>query len=122
MPSELLRTASRWLVAARSESKGGGGGGEKPYHEELLGRRILRNLTGLEHHDAVAVHDCVQAVGDGEDAALRKGSLDGLLDQQVGVGVDVGRGLVQNLWEIKQVGRTGQDRSAARKDIRSSIT
>ena len=58
--------------------------------------------------DPVAVHDGVEPVGDGEDGAVEEPLTDGLLDQSVSLGVDVGRGLVQDEDPVLSEHRPGQ--------------
>lgn len=53
------------------------------YQKKIRRRVKFANLPSIENHDAVAAHDGVQTMSNGKHSALRKGSTDGCLDQQV---------------------------------------
>jgi hypothetical protein len=67
-----------------------------PAPEQLCGRIELLELARVQHQDAVAVHDGVQPVRDGEHGAVAERGADGALDERVGCIVHVGGGLVQH--------------------------
>ena len=62
--------------------------------QQMKGAANLRHAPGVHHGHAVAVHDGVQAVRNGDHGAVCKLVADGLLNQRVRVVVDIGRGLV----------------------------
>ena len=66
-------------------------------HLQQFDRRVkLPQLPLVEDHDPVVVHDGVQSVGDGEDAAPGELLPDGGLDQVVSLQVHGCCGLVQD--------------------------
>ena len=65
------------------------------YLQQFIRSVILLELSLVEHHDPVVVHDGVEPVGDGEDRAVRELPPDGGLHQVVRLKVHSRRGLVQ---------------------------
>jgi hypothetical protein len=63
---------------------------------ELLIHALLDDAALVHHHDSVGVPDCGQAMRDNERGAIPHQLLKSLLDSQLSLGVDVGRGLVQD--------------------------
>ena len=51
------------------------------YLQQFIRSVILLELSLVEHHDPVVVHDGVEPVGDGQDAAVGELLPDGRLDQ-----------------------------------------
>ena len=56
----------------------------------------LRHISMVQDNNLVGVPNCGEAVGDDDRGAPLEHSLQGPLYQQLGIGVDVGGGLVQN--------------------------
>jgi len=76
-----------------------------PLADEVLGRAELRDLTLIKHDDAVRVEDGVDAVGDGDDGAVReKGRAQRRLQHAVCLHVHGRRRLVEH----QDVGRCQQ--------------
>ena len=71
--------------------------------EEIARTVVLLELALVEDHDPVVVHDGVESVGDGEDAAPGKLLPDGRLDEVISLQVNSRGGLIQdqNLKTVK---------------------
>ena len=65
----------------------------------------------VHDHHLCRVHDCVEAVGDGNDGAVHKIVANGLLNERVRVVVHVGGGLVQDQHTVRA--SNGQVRTRA---------
>ena len=66
------------------------------YLQQFIRSVILLELSLVEHHDPVVVHDGVEPVGDGQDAAVGELLPDGRLDQIIRLQVNCCCSLVQN--------------------------
>ena len=66
------------------------------YLQQFIRSVILLELSLVEHHDPVVVHDGVEPVGDGQDAAVGELLPDRGLDQVVSFQVDRSGCLVKN--------------------------
>ena len=64
--------------------------------QQLLVSALLQNFAVREHNDVVRVLNGGQAVSHNEHSAHRAHLFQRILDQQLGLGVDVGGGLVQD--------------------------
>ncbi|KAF0715010.1 Aste57867_3609 [Aphanomyces stellatus] len=59
-------------------------------------RVVLDNIAVVQDQNAVAVDDRVQPMGDREHGHVLETLFDGLLDEAIGLQVNVGRGFVQD--------------------------
>src|SRR5579875_1280894 len=80
--------------------------------QQLGVRPLLDDAPGLQHHDEIGPFDGGEAVRDDQRGAVAQESPQPLLHQQLGKGVDVGGGLVQD-----QDAWVGQQRPRERDEL-----
>src|SRR3954471_19251700 len=74
--------------------------------QQLFMVATLHNFASAQDQDLIGISNCPQAVRDDKTGAARHQSLQGLLNQRLGPGINAGRRLVEN-----ENGRVFQERS-----------